>query len=66
MREPMDDFTLARELIPDDVEKGLTVLRRMSPGERASYERLIWVGNELNAGRVPPGVMVDRERRRPA
>lgn len=59
----MDDFTLARALIPEDVEKGLTVLRRMSPDERAGYEHLVWVGNELNAGRVPPGVLVDRERK---
>lgn len=55
----MDDLTLARELCPDDVDTGLAIVRKLTPEKRASYERLIWVGNELNAGRVPPGVMVD-------
>lgn len=60
----MDDFTLARHLVPEDVESGLTVIRRMTPEKRAAYERLIWVGEELSAGRVPPSVIVDPPRRK--
>jgi hypothetical protein len=60
----MDDLALAAELCPDDVDTGLAILRKMTPEYRASCERLIAVAAELNAGNVPDGVIVTRERRR--
>jgi hypothetical protein len=57
--EAMDDMTLARSLVPDDVKTGLAIVRKLTPDKRAAYERMIYVADELNAGRIPPGVMVD-------
>lgn len=48
---------LAEALLPGE-PNGLVVVAKMAPEKRASYERLLWVADELNAGRVPPGVMI--------
>lgn len=60
----MDDLALAAELCPGDVDQGLLIVRKLTPGARAGYERLIGVAAELNAGNIPDGVIVTRERSR--
>ena len=56
----MSDDELGRELAPDlPTEDQLKLVAAIPPEKRAAYERLIWVGNELDEGRIPPGVMVD-------
>lgn len=53
----MTDAELAEALLPGK-PNGEAAIARMTPERRATYERMIWVGNELNAGRIPPGVLV--------
>ena len=60
----MDDLALAAELCPSDVDTGLAIVRKLTPRARAEYERLIGVAAELNAGNIPDGVIVTRERAR--
>ena len=56
----MSDEELGQALAPDwPTEAQLKLVAAIPPEKRAAYERLIWVGNELNEGRIPPGVMVD-------
>lgn len=53
----MTDEELADALLPGEPDR-LAAIAKLSPEKRATYERLIWVGNELNAGRIPPGVLI--------
>lgn len=56
----MTDADLACALVPDDPAKGAIIAARLSPQKRSTYEALIHCADEINAGRVPPGVMVCR------
>ncbi len=53
----MSDEALAEAMLPGD-PRGKAVVARMKPQSRALYEHMLWVADELNAGRVPPGVMI--------
>jgi hypothetical protein len=55
----MSDEALAEACCPGEPEADKAAfLAALSSEHRAALERLIWVGDELNAGRVPPGVMI--------
>lgn len=61
----MTDEQLGEEIAPDaSPEDRARMIARMSPGYRASVERLIEVAAEINAGNIPEGVIVCRERGR--
>lgn len=53
----MTDEALAEALLPGEPD-GARVVAQMPAQQRATYERLVWTADELNAGRVPPGVMI--------
>lgn len=53
----MSDEELAEAMLPGHPE-GLAVVGRLTVAQRALYEHMLWVADELNAGRVPPGVLV--------
>lgn len=57
----MTDDELIEFAWPDAsaAERALFFLK-LTPEKRATFERMSFVANELNAGRVPAGVMVDR------
>jgi hypothetical protein len=40
-------------------EEAALFLKGITPEKRATFERMAFVADELNAGRIPPGVMVD-------
>lgn len=52
----MTDEELGRELMPDQPEAGAKVAAAMDPLKRATYERLVTLGDEINlwqAGLAP-------------
>ena len=40
-------------------EEAALFLKALTPAKRATFERMAFVADELNAGRIPEGVMVD-------
>lgn len=57
----MTDEQLTAFAWPDATPEQATLLiAGTTPERRAVFERMAFVCNELNAGRVPAGVMVDR------
>lgn len=63
----MSDAELGAELWPDDPAKGALAASRLTPEKRASYERLVAVGRELELwqaglGPKPSGVIVTPTR----
>ncbi|MDQ4421511.1 hypothetical protein OOT33_13875 [Sphingobium sp. DEHP117] len=58
--DKLSDEELGKALAPDwPLDAQLKLVAAIPPEKRAGYEMLVWVGNELNEGRIPPGVMVD-------
>ena len=41
-------------------EQATALIASLTPERRATFERMAFVADELNAGRVPAGVLVDR------
>jgi hypothetical protein len=56
----MSDEDLAKFLGLHGDPRWPGVIANLTPEKRAMYERMAWVTDELNAGRVPDGVMVCR------
>jgi hypothetical protein len=57
----MTDEQLTAFAWPDATpDEAALLCAKLSPDNRAVFERMAFVAEELNAGRVPPGVMVDR------
>jgi len=57
----MTDEELTAFAWPDATPEEAAILcAKLSPDKRAVFEHMAWVADELNAGRVPPGVMVTR------
>ncbi|GGB15283.1 hypothetical protein GCM10011380_00900 [Sphingomonas metalli] len=56
----MTDEELTAFAWPDATPEEAAILCVKTPPEkRAVFERMAFVAAELNAGRIPPGVMVD-------
>jgi hypothetical protein len=61
---PLSDEALGLELMPDGTdEQRAKIVAGLTPKDRAAYERMIFVADELNKGRVPAGVIVTPLRR---
>lgn len=58
----MDDASLAAFLNLTDVEAAI-IIPKLTPKERALYQRMAEVVVDLNTGVVPEGVIVCRPRR---
>lgn len=59
----MSDEQLGEALVPDGPpELRAQIVSALSPERRRSYEQLLFVADELNAGRAVDGVMVDSDR----
>jgi hypothetical protein len=59
----MSDEALGLELAPDETpENRARLVAALSPQERISYENLLFVAAELNAGRIPENVIVTQDR----
>jgi hypothetical protein len=57
----MDDYELGHALAPQLlVEERLKLVRALTPQKRSTLERMCWVADELNAGRIPEGVLICR------
>jgi hypothetical protein len=57
----MTDEQLTAFAWPDATpEQAARLIASTTPERRATFERMAFVCDELNAGRVPPGVLVDR------
>ena len=57
----MTDEALGLALAPNLPEADrLKIVNSLTPAKRAACERLIWTADELNAGRVPEGVIACR------
>jgi hypothetical protein len=55
----MSDAAFAEACCPGESEAGKTAfIAAIGDQQRTVLERLIWTGDELNAGRIPPGVMI--------
>ncbi len=61
----MSDEALGLALAPRaDADERRRIVEALDPADRRAYERLLFVADELNAGRTPDGVMTDGPRRR--
>jgi len=57
----MTDEQLSAFAWPDATpEQATALLASLTPERRATFERMAFVADELNAGRVPAGVLVDQ------
>ena len=55
----MGDAELAAHLLPGVPEaEALAAVAQLEPKHRETLERLIWAADELNAGRIPSGVIL--------
>lgn len=60
----MTDEELGEELAPDETpERRTRLVAALTPERRATLERMIGIAAEINAGNIPEGVIVCRERR---
>lgn len=59
----LTDDALGLELMPDGTpEQRAQIVAALDPDKRRGYEMLIFVADELNAGRTPNGVIVTPDR----
>lgn len=59
----LTDDALGLELMPDGTpEQRARIVAGLDPDQRRAYERMIFVADELNAGRIPAGVIATPDR----